>query len=66
MPRVVMILNEGEPREVDGLRVTARVIQSHGRRIRVVLDVPPKTSTNSHIESQAAPSGLTGHQTEVR
>ena len=65
MPRVVMILNEGEPREVDGLRVTARVIQSHGRRIRVVLDVPPSSSTGPPVENKPDPSGLTGNQDEV-
>lgn len=53
MPRVVMILNEGEPREVDGLRVTARVMRSHGRRIRVVLDVPPKSATVHSDENRA-------------
>jgi hypothetical protein len=65
MPRVVMILNEGEPREVDGLRVTARVIQSHGRRIRVVLDVPPSSSNSPPVESNSGPSGLGDHQNEA-
>jgi hypothetical protein len=47
MPRLIMTLNEGEPHEVGGLRVTARLIRARGRRIRVVVDLPPKEPEKS-------------------
>lgn len=42
MPRIIMIVNEGEPREIDGVRVTARFVRARGRRIRLIFDIPPK------------------------
>ncbi|MGE3316001.1 MAG: hypothetical protein AB7O26_12880 [Planctomycetaceae bacterium] len=54
MPRVILFLNEGEPREVGGVRVTARVLRSSGRRIRVIVDLPPQGRTATGGQSSDA------------
>jgi len=42
MPRYVKILNDDETCEIGGLRLRVRLVRAGGRRLRVVLDVPPR------------------------
>lgn len=41
MPRLIACVNDGEPRLLGDIRVTARHLRGKGRRIRVVIDLPP-------------------------
>jgi hypothetical protein len=41
MPRIVVNVPDGEAAHVAGIRVKALHVQGKGRRVRVVIDIPP-------------------------
>jgi hypothetical protein len=41
MPRFVVNVPEDQPAEVGGLKIKAALLRGRGRRLRVVIDIPP-------------------------